>query len=60
MQESEMADEHHLYAVIAKVICDARKDKEHQIDAEEAVSCACRSRLSRLPDAWSPRWCADR
>jgi hypothetical protein len=32
-----MADEHHLYALIAKVICDARKDgTEHQIDPEEA------------------------
>lgn len=32
-----MADEHQLYALIAKVICDARKDDtEHQINAEEA------------------------
>ena len=32
-----MADEHHLYALIAKVICDARKDDtEHQINPEEA------------------------
>jgi hypothetical protein len=31
-----MVDEHHLYSVIAKVICDARKDTEHQIDPEEA------------------------
>ena len=32
-----MADEHHLYALIAKVICDARKDDtEHQIGPEEA------------------------
>jgi hypothetical protein len=32
-----MADEHHLYALIAKVICDARKDDtEHQVSPEEA------------------------
>jgi hypothetical protein len=31
-----MVDEHYLYSVIAKVICDARKDAEHQIDPEEA------------------------
>ena len=36
MPESGMVDEHQIYSVIAKVICDARKDTEHQIDPEEA------------------------
>jgi hypothetical protein len=31
-----MVDEHHLHALIAKAICDARKDTENQISPEEA------------------------
>lgn len=32
-----MTDPHHLYSIIAKAICDARKDDpEHQIEPEEA------------------------
>lgn len=33
-----MADEHYLYALIAKVICDAREDdtEHHHISPEEA------------------------
>ncbi len=32
-----MADEHHLYALIAKAICDAREDDtKHPISPEEA------------------------
>ena len=31
-----MADEHHLYALVAKAIFDSRKDTENQISPEEA------------------------
>jgi hypothetical protein len=36
-----MVDQHHVYALIAKAICDTRKDNpEHQIDPEEAKQIA--------------------
>jgi predicted ATPase len=36
-----MADEHVLYALIAKAICDAQKDDpEHQVNPEEAKQIA--------------------
>jgi hypothetical protein len=36
-----MVDQHHLYALIAKAICDTRKaNPEHQMDPEEAKQIA--------------------
>jgi hypothetical protein len=36
-----MVDQHHLYALIAKAICDTRKNNpEHQMDPEEAKQIA--------------------
>ena len=36
-----MVDQHHLYALIAKAICDIRKDdREQQINPEEAKQIA--------------------
>jgi hypothetical protein len=40
-ERAAMVDQHHVYALIAKAICDTRKDNpEHQMDPEEAKQIA--------------------